>query len=317
MSGIREVLEREGIEWGGRMDCPRCKQVKKVTANESIGVAKCWKCNATWTESGQKIGGAWSNELVQKIAEQCQAHLPNSSRAMEWLTKRRRLPKDVNWLQAHALGAMPKLLDISTALRTAKERFEEERDEAYEACDDEKDRKIQEVLFEAQENRLREFEKTVAKLSDPMWEDAVVYIYSDGRNLPISLNVRQHLLEKGDGTKCCFRVQPVPGRRGVFCPVPVAGEGWGKMFPPLIAEGEHNWLTLCAKSDQWSSDSRFALAGFAMGGKNGADAAAAKAILGKERPLVLYDNDTISSKTNKPGGWDLVESLYAYGQPHG
>ncbi len=150
MSSIREVLAKEGIEWRSRMDCPRCKATKKVTANEGTGFAKCWKCNAAWTESGQAKGIAWSNELVLKIAEQCQAHLPNSSLAMEWLTGKRGLPKDTKWLQAHALGAMPKHLDISTAFRTTKERFEQERDEAYEACGDEKAMKQLELRFEAE-----------------------------------------------------------------------------------------------------------------------------------------------------------------------
>ena len=51
---IRQILEREDITRVGRMDCPRCKGEKDITASESKGVAKCWKCGAAdyWTLRG-------------------------------------------------------------------------------------------------------------------------------------------------------------------------------------------------------------------------------------------------------------------------
>ena len=318
---IQEILTAEGIVWAGRMDCPRCKGTRKVTANESIGFAQCWSCGARWSERGIHTGN-WANKLVASLAEQLQEHLAKSAPTLTWLTAKRGLPNDVGWLKAHSLGAIPPLLDTAGLIRAAEAMLEAEYEMAIEECSDTKKAKLLEVRFEEERDRLDAFKNTFAKLAAPTWRDAVAYIYKDSRGNPISINVRQHMLEKpGNHTKYCFRVQPILGRRGVFCAIPEAGTGWGKGYPTLIVEGEHNWLSLCAAADEWDADGQFAVAGFAVGGKNGADVYTAREILQKERPLVIYDNDAKPKGSDRPGGWDLVEtfssgfSLYAATTP--
>ena len=75
------------------MDCPRCRFEKKITASESKGVAKCWKCNATWTEKGAGGESTWANALIRGLAERCQEYLENSIPAITWLVEKRGLPR--------------------------------------------------------------------------------------------------------------------------------------------------------------------------------------------------------------------------------
>jgi hypothetical protein len=291
------------------MDCPRCKAPKKLTANESIGVAKCWKCNAAWTENSGKHLGSWAINLARGLAEQCQNYLPQSDACLEWLTDKRGLPNDVKWLQAHYLGALPGNLETSSLISRAREHMEQDTDEALELATKDAVIKRIEKEHEEQLKRLDRFAEKLNPLQNPMWKDSVVYIYVDHQFQPISLNVRQYKLErKGDPQKHCQRVQPVLGKRGVFCPVPEPGVGWGHNFPTLIVEGEHNWLSLCKASDGWNADGRYALSGFAVGGKNGSDVPCIKKLAGR-RPVVLYDNDKVDKKTGKVGGYALVKSI--------
>lgn len=54
MTDIQELLEREGVLWAPRMDCPKCRAEKKVTANEKIGFAQCWGCGARWSQHSDR-----------------------------------------------------------------------------------------------------------------------------------------------------------------------------------------------------------------------------------------------------------------------
>jgi hypothetical protein len=219
----------------------------------------------------------------------------------------RGLPADVDWLRAHNLGAIPKHLDAAGFSGNALENLKAEREAALGSCEDDKSTKKVVGEYETEERRLQTFTETLMKLDDKMWIDAVAYIYEDACGQPISLNVRQQKLEAGGGEKHCFRVQPKIGQRGLFCPVDVAGDNWSGELPTLIVEGEHNWLSLLRRAEEW--DSGWELAGFAVGGKNGADRHAAKKLLGGKKPLVIYDNDTFNERAQRPGGWDLVEAL--------
>src|SRR5262245_45325031 len=112
------------------MDCPRCKGKKKITASESKGVAKCWKCGATWTENGAGRQSTWANNLIRTLAERCQAHLENSIPAFTWLVENRGLPKDIDWLRAHNLGAVPKDINAAGLSTEALEDLKAERQAA-------------------------------------------------------------------------------------------------------------------------------------------------------------------------------------------
>jgi len=304
---IKQILSQEGIQWASRMDCPRCKGEKKITASESKGIAKCWKCNTVWTEKGAGAEATWANTLIRALAERCQQHLENSIPAFTWLLEKRSLPEDIGWLLAHDLGAIPKNINAAGLAAEALDNLKAERQSAVDACETEKQALKIEERYCQEEQRLQKFTETLIKLDDKMWTDAVVYIYTDANGNPISLNVRQQKLETGDGEKHCMRIQPKIGQRGLFCPVETAGAEWGGKLPKIIVEGEHNWLSLLRRADDWGAG--YELAGFAMGGKNGADRNAAKQLLGSEKPLVIYDNDTLSERTNRQGGWDLVEAL--------
>lgn len=305
---IRELLAREGVEWAPRMDCPRCKALKKITANEAIGFAQCWKCGARWSEHAARHAGNWATNLIHGLAEQCIEYLPQSEPCLEWLVAKRGLPSDPKWLKAHYLGALPSNLETTSLIGSAKQHMEQDMEEALESATKEAVIKRIEKEFEDQKKRLDKFAEGLEKIKNPMWKDAVVYIYIDDNLQPISLNVRQYKLErKGDPDKHVFRVQPKLGKRGVFCPVPNAGAAWPDM-PTLIVEGEHNWLSLCRASDEWNQDGRFALAGFAVGGKAGSDTPAIKRLAGN-RPVVIYDNDKVDKKTGKPGGYALVDAI--------
>jgi hypothetical protein len=304
---IRQILAQEGIQWAGRMDCPRCKVEKKITASESKGIAKCWKCNATWTEKGTGGESTWANALIRGLADRCQEYLEHSIPAITWLVDKRGLPEDIAWLRAHNLGAVPKNINAAALSAEALDHLNAERQEAVDACETEKQALKVELRYDQEEKRLQKFTEILIKLDDKTWTDAVVYIYNDAHGNPISLNVRQQKLETGDGEKHCMRIQPRIGQRGLFCPVETSGEAWDGKLPTIIVEGEHNWLTLLRRADEWGVG--YELAGFAMGGKNGADRNAAKQLLAREKPMVIYDNDTLSDSTNRPGGWDLVEAL--------
>ncbi len=271
---IKQILANEGVVWASRMDCPRCKSEHKVTASESKGIAKCWKCNASWSDKAGGPKHTWANTLVRGIAERCQAHLENSMPAFTWLVEKRVLPSCADWLRTHQLGAIPKDLDAAGFSAQALENLRAEREAALETCEDEKSTKKMVADYDAEERRLQTFTETLMKLDDKMWIDAVVYVYDDACGQPISLNVRQQKLEAGGGEKHCFRVQPKIGQRGLFCPVDVAGDNWSGELPTLIVEGEHNWLSLLRRAEEW--DPGWELAGFAVGRKNGADRSAAR-----------------------------------------
>jgi len=258
-------------------------------------------------ENGAGRQSTWANDLIRALAERCQDHPERSIPAFTWLVEKRGLLEDIAWLRAHNLGAVPKNLDAAGLSAAALENLKAERQAALDACETEKQAEKIEERYAEEERRLQKFTEILLKLDDKMWIDAVVYIYSDEHGNPVSLNVRQEKLETGDGEKHCMRIQPKIGPRGLFCPVETCGAEWAGKLSTIIVEGEHNWLSLLRRADEWGAG--YELDGFAMGGKNGADRNAAKRVLAGQKPLVIYDNDTMNDHTNRPGGWDLVDAL--------
>jgi hypothetical protein len=93
-------------------------------------------------------------------------------------------------------------------------------------------------------------------------------------------------------------------------------------------EGEFNWLSLQAQSESWQEPAtrqthptgfdwmneldaapRFALAGMAIGSKEGADLQTVRGVLNHETPLVLYDNDEMDDATGIARGYTLVDAI--------
>jgi hypothetical protein len=256
------------------------------------------------------------------LAKQFREALAESEPSLGWLIGKRMLPDDIKWLLAHDLGAVPNSFESADLIRQAKSHLESDRDEAMESAPNDAVAAKIEKKYDEEAKRLETFARSLDKLHDPMWQNAVCYIYTDGRDQVVSVNVRQHMLEHpGSSKKIVFRVQPLLGKRGLFCPIPTPGAGWGDSSKILITEGEHNWLSLCRLSDEWSSDGRFALSGMAVGGKQGADLTAIKRFCDSERPVLLYDNDKVDPETKRPGGYALVEhvsrvtSMYAITTP--
>lgn len=227
------------------MDCPRCGNKNKITATEQINFAQCWKCGARW--SGTDTGaGNWANRAIEWAAEKCQEYLAESTATRQWLCGKRKLPDDLGWLRAHDLGALPKFLGLGKFAKSLESDLDELAERSLESASRE-EREILKLEFEVQKDDLKRFSTTAAKLDDPMWADSVVYIYRDANGLPVSLNVRQHLRETGDGTKYCFRAQPTLGHRGVFCPITEAGGAWGGDCPRSLLRESTTGSVCCAR----------------------------------------------------------------------
>lgn len=303
---VRTLLEREGVSWGKRMDCPRCLSPKKVTARGDGSIAQCWYCHVKWIPNQEAMRGNWAVNLMRSLAEKCQEALQEGTPAYEWLTDNRGLPADARWLRAHYLGCIPQTMGVNGMLLLAKEQLAVDKEEGLEKATKKNAKELIEIEFGMLERRLSNVTEVINKLTDTQWHNAVVYIYVDDQEQPVSLHVRQFSAEE-NGKKLMMTVQPLL-KCGVFCPIPYPGVAWADSFPAIITEGEHNWLSLCQISDAWNKDGRFALAGMAVGGKNAVDCVTVKALAG-HRPLVLYDNDAVNPETGKPGGWDLVTTL--------
>jgi len=322
---IQTILEAAGVEWrdSGYMVCPRCGD-RKLTAshNPAKVVATCWHCHATFKRRGitSRERSGWCSVLVNYIWEQCKAALP-SSPAMTWLVETRKLPDDAAWLATRDLGVVPNYIDFASAVRKAREQMREDMDASIASVSGEPQRlKLRKMIWELEIKQFDEFTKdTLPLIANQDWRGAVVMLRRDAYGDAASLNVRQWMDEGSDRKdKKIMTLQPVPGHRGVFCPIMDAGYSWDLKHPrnsilPVIVEGEFNWLALMAQARKWSGKNDcYYMPGFAIGGKNGADLETIKKLLDGELPIVIYDNDELDYDlfdSPKPRGYSLVNDL--------
>jgi hypothetical protein len=169
----------------------------------------------------------------------------------------------------------------------------------------------------AEQNAFNHFMNHVLpSLMKPEWNGSCVYIYRDENGVHTSLNIRQFAAEGTDRkNKKVMRVQPRMGKRGLFGVQQAlfdVGDGWrpeDRIPEYIVVEGEHNQLALCHASERWADDYKMHLPVVAVGGKQGADLLALKALCGDQQPLVIFDNDNIDPETGCPGGFDLVRDM--------
>jgi hypothetical protein len=331
---IRDILEREGIAWrnSGYMHCPACGK-DKVTAKESINFAQCWSCGRRWHPAFKRdvASRSWATVFISNLVEPIR-HALSGSDAYSWLVDKRGLPANVCWLNYRDIGAIPdKASFLQRAKEAARAALEEARQGGLGNLTEKEDSELEEKLWEFEEKRMETTFEKADSLFDGSWVGSVVFIYRNAGDDPISLNVR-NVRKEIDGDRHIFRLQPISGRRGVFCPHRCSGGFW-KSDSPVIVEGEINWLQAQAYAHQrgsaeakeeypggvptgigaclhYEAETRYMLAGMAVGGKNGADITTIKQIcrdMGVP-PTVLYDNDAIGDD-GMPGGYALVRSI--------
>jgi hypothetical protein len=309
------------------MVCPKCN-AKKLTACTKRNVATCWACNEHWYPSKKhSYKVSWGSTIIRWLASQSQKHLLASpgNPCTKWF-ERRKIEFGVEWLVGHQVGSWPPGLDTTRIVARAEEVLEEDYNKALAMADGDKELALVESLFKLEKEALKEFisETKLGKLKDPMWNNAAVFIYTNGHGDPISLNIRQFALET-DKKKWCFRLQPILGRRGVFDPILYSGEYWQDKVPMYCVEGEVNHLQLQAQTERWLAgepkkvyptgydymndvdDQKYILGGMAMGGKEGSDIKSMAQLLNREAPLVIHDNDEVDLDTGKQRGYSLVE----------
>jgi len=327
MRDILDVLAAAGVEPAqGKMVCPKC-DARKVTANSTKGIAKCWGCGMAWTVKGATTPPEldWATHIVSKIAGECQDHLPHCQIALDWLEHRALPVEDTRWLADNDLGAVPWDIEVDAILAGAKSLWAKERAQLCSEADDlraaaksftgkrartlnsDADRK--DTAVKDNDAALESIAKVLPLLQNPAWRDAVVYIYRDAEGNPCSLNLRQIASEPDE--REVRRIQP--RRRGVFGALDAqyeAGDGWKGNMPTLtVVEGEHNLLSLRALTRRWKPEHRFSIPAIAIGGKMGADNATVKILAQDDQPLVIYDNDKVDPTTGLPGGYELVEAV--------
>jgi len=307
------------------MVCPKCGK-EKLTANPKRNIAQCWACREKWYPSKKhayKV--SWGCTIIRWLAAQSQKHLTEENPCTLWFRDKRKIEFGSDWLIHHSVGSWPPGLDTTRIVARAREVLEEDHNKALTLADGDKDVAAVEALFKSEKETLEEFVKEkLSKLKDPMWNNAAVFIYTNGHGDPISLNIRQFALET-DKKKWCFRLQPILGRRGVFNPVLWNGEFWGDKVPVYCVEGEVNHLQLQAQTKRWlerelkkdyptgydymndMDNEKYLLGGMAMGGKEGSDIKSMAQLLNREAPLVIHDNDDIDLDTGKQRGYSLVE----------
>jgi hypothetical protein len=144
------------------------------------------------------------------------------------------------------VGAFPRNYDPSRIIEKAKEVLEENFHRLLAQAKDEKEREKLSRKKKDEEGLLDFFceEKLIPACKNANNHDAAVFICTNSHGDALSLNIRQWQKEKaGDKRKCITRLQPILGRRGVFCPQLYHGHAWGENNVPfLIVEGEVNWL---------------------------------------------------------------------------
>jgi hypothetical protein len=315
MNDLEQVLVDAGIEWRrGKMDCPECGE-RKVTASTSKGIAKCWGCEAFWsvsTSTPEYKAQEWAPWLIGQIASLSRTHLTEKTTTYDWLTLKRRLPEDLDWLRAQDLGALDTKVDYKFIAKQASIKLEAAAQEGLKAAALLTKGKAEAItkatdLYTAEREALAHLTQNVIPLlSNPSWGEAVVYIYRDAHGQPVSLNIRKFSSEPE--TRKVMRVQPYSDRRGVFAPSETSGQGWGEDAPELlVVEGEHNLLSLRAAIRQWGP--QYQIPALAVGGKFGADIDTIKDLAGDSEVTVVYDFDKVDPETGKPGGYALVEDL--------
>jgi hypothetical protein len=315
---IREILESLGVEWStGYMKCPVCQE-QKLTASLKKSVATCWKCGKQWWPGNnkRKAASSWGVSLMNSVAEPCRSYLPESIRTLDWLVKVRKLPNDPHWLQMNSVGAHPGKLELAPIIAKAKKALDENREQALALTADEDE--FNKVLGFYKEEKGK-FEEFVKDTLTPMFAEdhmkgSVVFIYENSHEECLSLNIRSFWREE-DKKKACQRLQPIAGRRGVFCPFIYNGSYWDDTaMNTLILEGEVNWLQLRAQTKRWGKVAGrdvdyYHQSGMAVGGKNGADTQTIQQFLDNYPPTIIYDNDTKDDDTGIPQGYDLVDAI--------
>src|SRR5665213_4232148 len=129
------------------------------------------------------------------------------------------------------------------------------------AADDTQSLKLKQALWEYYVKEFDEFTKDKLPLIEGKdWRGAIVMLRKDAYGDAASLNVRQWMDEGPDRKdKKIMTLQPIPGHRGVFCPIMDTGYSWDLKHPgnsilPVIVEGEFNWLALMAQARKWSGE---------------------------------------------------------------
>jgi hypothetical protein len=273
---IHEVLARAGVEIrSGRMICPRCGD-RKLTANTSRGIAKCWGCERFWTtdiDPESKQAWDWATALMTPLAELCKSSLASDGDARMWLLDRGLPIDDLDWIYEQDLGSVPR--DLESQLRPHLYRAEQQlaaeietlkaeiqRLQATQAGSPGRPRK--ELQLQVQtltmasidtQNTFNHLKKNILPLLEKLeWVGAVVYVYRDEEGNVTSLNIRQiaseYTTDDHRSERRVIRIQPRANHRGLFGADDAQyalGEAWsGEVVHPIVVEGEHNLLSLRA-----------------------------------------------------------------------
>jgi hypothetical protein len=314
MVTIQEYLTALGVVYhpSTYMICPKC-HLEKLTASEKKNIAHCWKCNITLIPDKEFVEyfPAWNHVVMNEIARLCKLELATRKNAFKWLTEKRHLPANLHWLTGNGLGAWPSSIPDLAPLAFKQLKETTNRVLAGVAADDAKARHLIEAEHDKQKESITEFFGVkLPKVLDGTMAGSVVYVYTNSKDDCVSLNLRQHNLE-ANGLRCFRRVQPTP-HRGIFNPCIHQGTHWNELtLRPLVVEGEHNWLSLLARNEEWRAGqpySDWAFCGCAMGGKNGADTRELVATFTDDIPWVLYDRDELADD-GMPGGFSLVRDI--------
>jgi hypothetical protein len=318
MKPIREFLAALGVAvrpGSAYMFCPKCK-AEKLTASDTKNVATCWACNAHFVPGKEREEEflTWHHRVMDNIADLCREELATRTYTMRWLTEKRHLPSDINWLTGNGLGALPSELPVNKLRQLAEDTLESDMARARAATDDLKKLDRLKEIEETQKEYIEEFFeiKIPAIYRADSIIGAVTYIYTNRKGNCVSINLRPFYLEEHGQPKTLRRIQPPGSDRGLFNPKVSQGTHWEDIgLSPVIVEGEHNWLSLLARNQEWRGNDRpceWSLTGCAMGGKNGADGKELAATFPDDVPFIIYDNDTIADD-GLPGGFDLVRGI--------
>ena len=316
---ILEFLEALGVnvkKGAAKMECPSCHELK-LTASEKKNVASCWSCGKKFIPGNPRKDAplTWQTRIMKIIAARCQKALSERQGALNYLVNKRHLPNDIEWLKANFLGAVPADLPVNELKKKAGEILAEDMKVADATA------KAEELpILQAKEQvEILNIERFFSTLDGVMNSinvaGAVAFIYTNHHGHVTSINFRLHTVESEGKAKQLRRIQ-AGTERGLFNPKVLLGSHWEELeyddvegLPPIVVEGEFNWLSLLAINDKWAGDDKdaYGLMGCAMGGKDGCDGKEVLATF-TEMPLVIYDNDTLQ-EDGFPAGYDLVRGI--------